>query len=96
MPYIEQAQREKIADGTVDIKDFSVGDLNFLITSVLNQWLVGKGLSYENLNAAAGVLACAQMELYRRVTAVYENTKLAVNGDVYGPPKEDKRIEVLS
>jgi len=34
---------------------------------------------------AIGALECAKLELYRRVAAPYEDTKIAENGDVYDP-----------
>lgn len=56
------------------------GKLNYLISSII-ACLYPQ--SYQDLNAAIGVLECAKLELYRRVVAPYEDIKLKLNGDVY-------------
>lgn len=56
------------------------GSLNYVISSVINNLY---DTNYTDLNAAIGVLECAKMELYRRVVAPYEDTKIIENGDVY-------------
>jgi len=63
--------------------DASVGDLNFLITTLLDEYLSVHGLSYTNINNLVGVLDCVKLELYRRIAAPYEDQKLDINGDVY-------------
>ena len=80
MPYIEK----KLRDDALIFPD-NPGDLNFAITTIVNTYLRRKGLRYEHLNAAIGALECAKLELYRRVAAPYEDTKIAENGDVYSP-----------
>ena len=47
------------------------------------QYIEEKGISYTNMNSVIGVLGCAKMELYRRMTAPYEEKKAEENGDVY-------------
>lgn len=61
----------------------SVGMLNYVITTLVFSWLKGRGVKYENINAAIGVLECAKLELYRRVAAEYEDRKRDENGEVY-------------
>lgn len=61
----------------------SVGHLNFLITSLVADWIAREGKSYTSINAAIGALECAKLELYRRVAVPYEDDKCAANGDVY-------------
>jgi len=81
MPYIESDDRgflhthPNCADST--------GELNYVITRLLDSWLDERGVSYTHINAAIGVLECAKLELYRRVAAPYEDTKKEENGDVY-------------
>ena len=60
-----------------------VGDMNFAISTIMRAWLDNYGHSYTNYNAMVGVLACASMELYRRLAAPYEDEKIKENGDVY-------------
>ncbi len=89
MPYITQEQRalytaqlaalaEAITDATPD------GDLNYIVTRILADWLEKRGLSYAALADVVKVLETAKLEFYRRVAAPYEDGKAAMNGDVYG------------
>ena len=80
MPYIKKPDRERL-DGGVEAE--SPGELNYLITKTIDSYLSRKGLSYTNINEIIGVLECAKLELYRRVAAKYEDSKIAANGDVY-------------
>lgn len=80
MPYIEKAVRASLEDGRVPTKP---GELNYMITRLLDSYLVTQGLSYTSLNAAIGVLACASLELYRRLAVPYEDQKARDNGEVY-------------
>ena len=96
MPYIEQKDRDRIIDN--GLKHIGVaggplvvhadkinkpGELNYAITEVMINYLNRKGVSYTNMNEVLGVLECAKLELYRRMTVPYENEKISSNGDVY-------------
>lgn len=85
MPYIRDVLGTR--DGLISGETVPgcAGDLNFLFTHYVNEFLKWKGLNYTNINDAIGALECAKLELYRRVAAPYENTKIAENGDVYHP-----------
>lgn len=86
MPYIPPADRKKICDGAIIRIGEAVaseGTLNFAITTLVTAFLGEHGLSYRNINGVVGALECAKMELYRRVAAPYENTKIEHHGDVY-------------
>jgi hypothetical protein len=90
MPYIKQELRESIDQALEAIKDkiyednsFSVGDLNYAITSIIDTYLECRGLNYGNINSVIGVTECLKLELYRRVAANYEDQKAKENGDVY-------------
>ncbi|MFZ0216458.1 MAG: hypothetical protein WAM30_11040 [Candidatus Dormiibacterota bacterium] len=87
MPYINQEQRPAL-DACVEALVTEIeklppeqrdGAFNYATTRALKQLYP---LSYFNLNRAMGVLSCIQTELYRRVVAPYEDTKIAENGDV--------------
>jgi hypothetical protein len=89
MPYIAQESRalydealaglgEAISDATPD------GDLNYIVTRVLSDWLQKRGLSYTAIADVVAVLETAKLEFYRRIAAPYEDGKAALNGDVYG------------
>lgn len=81
MPYIEQQQRNRL--NTVG-EPLDAGELNYVITRAVDDYLRKRGVRYASLNEAIGVLECAKLELYRRVAGVYEDEKIATNGDVYG------------
>lgn len=84
MPYITQEQRELIEEGALEDTDLNVGELNYVISSMLSRWLARPGReNYAGINALIGVLECAKLELYRRVAAPYEDEKIELNGDVY-------------
>ncbi len=95
MPYITQNKREEIIEKDDVFGDGEIfhrivmehidkpGELNYAITEMLINYLNRKGVSYTNMNEVIGVLECAKLELYRRMTAPYEDTKIEENGDVY-------------
>jgi hypothetical protein len=80
MPYIEQGVRASLADGRVPTK---AGELNYSMSQLIKGFIAMNGLSYTTLNAVAGVLSCLSMEVYRRITARYEDDKMSENGDVF-------------
>lgn len=80
MPYIRFDERHLLA---LDLPNgLSEGDVNFIISDIVNQWL-GQTLSYQKINAAIGILECAKLEVYRRIASPYEDRKIAENGDVF-------------
>jgi len=85
MPYISKKDREdlkhKLVYGGRSIE--TPGELNYMITIMIDQYLNDKKLSYTSINEVIGVLECAKLELYRRVALPYEDTKIQQNGDVY-------------
>lgn len=59
------------------------GELNYVFTKTLLDYLKEKGLSYQTINDIVGALEGAKAEFQRRVVAPYEDTKIQENGDVY-------------
>jgi hypothetical protein len=90
MPYIKPDDRKKFMvlqyafQEELD-KGISMGDFNYIITSMLNAYIDKIKKSYSVFNALIGMLECAKLELYRRVIAGYEDQKVIDNGDVYTP-----------
>ena len=80
MPYISKERRKEI-DFNSDLGH--PGELNFLITMLMKHYLRVNGTSYSVINKVIGVLECAKLEMYRRIAAPYEDTKIKENGDVY-------------
>lgn len=58
----------------------TAGELNYIITKLL---LATDPYNYNDYNTLIGVLECCKLEFYRRAVAVYEDTKIKKNGDVY-------------
>lgn len=86
MPYITPERREFLENATeeeIAEQILTSGDINYLITTLIDEWISDKGLNYSNINEAVGVLECIKLELYRRVAALYEDNKKEQNGDVY-------------
>jgi len=90
MPYIEKEYRklydpyiDKILE-SLDMGNTLAGDVNYIITRVLNGYLsLCHRPTYQDYNAMIGVLECTKQELYRRKIAPYEDRKRKSNGDVF-------------
>lgn len=89
MPYISRLERtpytkyiRAIAHELL-VRGNTAGDLNYVFTALLNEWLLGLPLSYRQLNIVSGTLHDVQDEFDRTVKHPYEDYKRAVNGGVY-------------
>jgi hypothetical protein len=82
MPYVTKVDRPRLDRGG---EANTPGELNYLVTMKIDSYLARKGVNYANLNEVIGVLECAKLELYRRIVASYEDSKIqnTENGDVY-------------
>ncbi len=88
MPYLEAGIRASLLDGRKAQKG---GELNYLISCLLNDFVQMKGLSYATINEAIGAVECAKQEFYSRIATPYESLKAKQNGEVYTclDPKAD-------
>jgi len=88
MPYIPQNRRDEIeTDLTFDHLNWipsNAGDLNFVVSTFIANYIRANGLKYANLNEMVGALECAKMELNRAIIGPYEDEKIQENGGVYG------------
>jgi broad-specificity NMP kinase len=82
MPYIHPRYRV-LLESEHNQKPQDCGELNYAITRLVNDYIIHHGLKYGSINEIIGVLECAKLELYRRIAAPYEDTKIVENGDVY-------------
>jgi hypothetical protein len=87
MPYILQQQREDIhcdllEQGTEWTPE-NAGELNYLVSTLIANYIRDKGLKYAVLNEMIGALECAKLELNRVVIGPYEDIKICENGAVY-------------
>lgn len=90
MPYIRRDARPRI-DARMSnlLKDvvhgpaIMEGEMNYIITTLVWEYVKQRGGNYAAFNAAFGILSCVTQELYRRKLASYEDGKVEANGDVY-------------
>lgn len=80
MPYIPQDRRKPVF-GT--LTPFNAGELNYLISKLVDRYVESRGASYKVYNEVIGVLECAKLEYYRRRLAPYEDGAVERNGDIY-------------
>lgn len=85
MPYLDKGVRASLEQGR---KPTTGGELNYLISSMLSDFMAMKGLSYAAINEAMGALACAQAEFYQKVARGYEDQKEVQNGTVWNYKQE--------
>lgn len=87
MPYIPQNRRDEIDMELIAERlnwvPENAGDLNFLVSTFIANYIREKGLKYAIVNEMIGALECAKMELNRVIIGPYEDIKIAENGGVY-------------
>ena len=82
MPYIKDKRRKELA-WTDCYSAQTPGELNYVITVLLQEYVKQRGESYQTYNDIVGTLENCKLELYRRKIAIYEEEKIKENGDVY-------------
>jgi len=84
MPYINTDSRKIFGDLPKDLGYCcgSAGELNYVFTVIIQNYLKDKGLNYQHINDCIGALEGCKLELYRRIAAPYEDKKIEENGDV--------------
>lgn len=87
MPYIPEQQRVDIhfdlMEQGIAWTPENAGELNFLVSTFISNFIRAKGLKYANLNEMIGALECAKLELNRVLIGPYEDLKIEENGPVY-------------
>ena len=89
MPYIKAERRDNIEE----VMEYPESeDINFVMTTLLIDYVNKKGMTYSTINEVLGVLECVKMEFFRRIAIPVENQQLNENGDVYvlAKAKKDK------
>lgn len=88
MPYIPQERRDgielELQYERLSWSPSNAGDLNFVISTFIANYIRENGLRYANLNEMVGALECAKLELNRVIIGPYEDEKIRENGGVYG------------
>lgn len=83
MPFITQKRRHELINDAEN-----AGELNYLITVIIHDYIRRIGLRYETLNEAIGVLECTKASLIQTVLTPYENKKMKENGNISELDKE--------
>ena len=85
MPYIIQDRRRELEAALMDgiPRMDRPGDLEYLVTLFILEYLTTKGLRHQTIAEIRGVLVGALAEFNRRVAFPYEDQKITDNGDVY-------------
>ncbi len=92
MPYIKNSDRElydkevnelveKLTKGDYNVAPV-VGDVNYIVSSIIWNVFRKVGPSYTLGNNLVGVLECVKQEFYRRQLAIHEDKKILENGDI--------------
>lgn len=83
MPYITKDRRNEVMRFVDNAPEpMNAGELNYVLTITMLEYVQRKGLSYQTLNDIAGALENAKTEFYRRVVVPYEEDKRRNNGDI--------------
>jgi hypothetical protein len=80
---IDRDRLDYITDAISNVGTNNAGEMNYLFTRIINEYLSSNGKSYQNINDCIGALEGAKLELYRRIAAPYEDEKIKENSDVY-------------
>lgn len=87
MPYIPKEDRvvldKWIAEMPWPGEFIGVGALNYVITSIMVEWVKAVGKNYSTMKDVLGTLDAVGKEFYRRVVAPYEDDKRKEHGDVF-------------
>ncbi len=89
MPYIARDARDRLDTAARPLLEElrrntpTEGELNYLVCTLVKEYLTSHAESYATFNAAIGALECARLEVYRRLVAPYEDGKIQCNGDVF-------------
>jgi hypothetical protein len=85
MPYITQINRERfraLTDLMTTEEIRSPGELNYLITKLLHEYIRQHEECYQIFNDCMGALEGSKLEIYREHISRYEDIKKKENGDV--------------
>jgi len=85
MPYIDQSSRDgfvEVGEAMENAEIHTPGELNYICTLAIREFMRDKKFCYATLNEAIGALECCKLELYRRLASPYEDECVKKNGDI--------------
>lgn len=80
MPYISPERRIVLDENKNSPQN--AGELNYVLTRQILQYIINKGECYQSYNDVIGVLGCIDNEIKFRSLNLYEVTKRLSNGDL--------------
>ena len=83
MPYISAEARQRLGDIVMSSPPETSGELNYVFTMFIKQYLDDHGMRYQTMNDIVGALDNAKNEFQTRIQRPYEDQKMRENGDVY-------------
>jgi hypothetical protein len=83
MPYIKKERKHEISIPPEFPFNATAGDLNYVLTKIIIEYLSIKPLNYQTCNDIVGALDNCKDEFKRRIQDPYEDLKIKENGDVY-------------
>lgn len=86
MPYINrdrQSDFEELVKMARQQRIDNPGELNYLFSAMVLEFLRQHGFNYTQMNAVVGVYECAKDEFQRQVLHPYENEKMKQNGNIF-------------
>lgn len=98
MPHIKQTRRDAIfgmSTTDYDMRILTSGELNFIITDTILEYLNVHELKYATINDIKGALIGVLDEFDARIVRPYEVLKAKENGDVFSSSLEPKIKKLL-
>ena len=81
MPYLTEDRKKQLLEWGYQAENG--GDLNFLFSNIIRNYIWFHGSNYQRINDVVGALEGAKLEFYRRIVTPYEDNKIEENGDVF-------------
>lgn len=97
MPYVKFADRKRLS-GAINwnaMVPANAGELNYVISLLVGEYVVRKGLKYQVIAEAQAAMSGALDEFNRRVAGPYEDTAIERNGDIAPYAALVDRIDVI-
>ena len=85
MPYITEKRKDELSQLSIKAAGLAcqnAGEINYCISTIIANYIIGKGKRYEFMDDCTGALTGAMVEFNRRVVAPYEDQKIKENGDI--------------
>ncbi len=95
MPYIKLRKRKRIDSSIDELISQILGDdegfdwkpeyegiINYTVSRICNEVLIGDEPRYSKINTVLGVLEAVKLEFYRRLASPYEDKAIEKDGDL--------------